>query len=155
MEHQRSGYALEKELMSHGARLEKNRMTTEAGLKEAAESKAMGRNLELHNAIQKASEGNTAINVKFPSGGEVSYTRKANKPKPIKPAERYRSVGPVKMAEEPQIEPPAAPVPAEKKAKYAHRDPVTKKISGYKDYPQEPFKAQTVKKKAAPKKKLR
>lgn len=155
MEYQERGYTLEKGLMTHGAGLEKARMTTEAGLKEKSESGAMSRNLQLHNAIQKASEGNTAVSINFPTGGGVSYTRKVNKAKAIKPAETYRSVGPVKMAEEPQMEAPAAPAPVAKKQMYAHRDPQTKKISGYKDYPQEPFKPKTVKKKAASKKKLR
>jgi hypothetical protein len=49
---------------------------------------------------------------------------------------------------------PASPAVAAKTQKYAHRDPVTKKISGYKDYPQEPIATKkATAKKAAPKKK--
>lgn len=70
MDHLKTSYDLETKFQTHLSGLE--------------EQKAQGthnRALELHGAIQKASEGNTAINISFPEGGSVSYTRKARKTK--------------------------------------------------------------------------
>lgn len=143
MEYQSEGYRLEGE---HQAKL--------SGLQERASVGEHSRTLELHGAINKAAEGGTGIKVAFPSGMSAEYTKAKPKARPKKSS--TASFPPVKVAEEPQIEHSPISAPSmQKTQKFAHRDPVSKKITGYKDYPQEPLKATAAKKKAAPKKKTR
>jgi hypothetical protein len=54
---------------THGAKLE-NKLA----------SATHRRSLELHNAINSSAQGNTELSIKFPAGGEVSYTKSASAP---------------------------------------------------------------------------
>jgi len=113
------------------------------------------RNTHFFEAVNKHSEGGTGVKLGF-GDTKLEYTRKASKPRPPKasPAKQQgpQLVGmPLNIA---TARTPASPAVAAKTQKYAHRDPVTKKISGYKDYPQEPIATKkATAKKAAPKKK--
>lgn len=141
MEHLEASYGHETKLQTHVA-----------GLQEKSKVGSHARNLEMVGAIQKAAEGGTAIAHNFPEGGGVSYTRKQQKVKAPKPSATPNFPS-VKTPEEPQMEAPVATVAQPKKTqKYAHRDPVTRKISGYKDYPQDPKELKAKPKKAAPRK---
>ena len=116
------------------------------------------RNTHFFEAVNKHSEGGTGVKLGF-GDTKLEYTRKASKPRSPKasPAKQQgpQLVGmPLNIATAGKPAAPASPAVAAKTQKYAHRDPVTKKISGYKDYPQEPIATKkATAKKAAPKKK--
>lgn len=74
MDHLRTSYDLETKFQTHLA-----------GLTEQAAQGTHSRALELHNAIQKSAGDNTAINISFPEGGNVSYTRRPRKSPSISP----------------------------------------------------------------------
>ena len=123
-----------------------------------AADRAHGRNTHFFDAVNKHSEGGTPVKMTF-GDTKLDYTRKAAKvraPK-VAPAKQRgpQLMGmPINIATAGTPAAPASPAVAAKTQKYAHRDPVTKKISGYKDYPQEPIATKkATAKKAAPKKK--
>ena len=123
-----------------------------------AADRAHGRNTHFFDAVNKHAEGGTPVSMGF-GDTKLDYTRKAAKvraPK-VAPAKQRgpQLMGmPINIATAGTPAAPASPAVAAKTQKYAHRDPVTKKISGYKDYPQEPIATKkATAKKAAPKKK--
>lgn len=134
MDHLERSYQLQTGLMSH-----------QAGLSETSAAGGHQRNLELHGAIHKASEGGTGVGISFPGGGSVSYTKKKPKEKVAKPV----------AAEPIAPKPEPSPEPGPKPEKYAQRDPKTKKIVGYAEKPQGllPVKKPAPKKRVTPKKK--
>jgi len=104
-----------------------------------AADRAHNRNTHFFDSVNKHSEGGTPVNISF-GDTKLGYTRKARKvaapvAAPAKPQGPQNIGMPVNIASPSKPAEPEAP--AEKKQQYAHRDPVTKKISGYKDYPQE------------------
>jgi hypothetical protein len=121
-----------------------------------AADRAHGRNTHFFDAVNKHAEGGTGVKLGF-GDTNLEYTRKSSKPRapkasPAKPQGPQLVGMPINIATAGKPAAPAAPVA--KTQKYAHRDPVTKKISGYKDYPQEPIATKkATAKKAAPKKK--
>ena len=122
-----------------------------------AADRAHGRNTHFFEAVNKHAEGGTAVNLGF-GDTKLGYTRKANKPRPPKasPAKPQgpQLVGmPLNIATAGTPAAPASPAVAAKTQKYAHRDPVTNKISHYEDTPQVLKPAKKTAKKAAPKKK--
>lgn len=126
-------------------------------LGEAAKQNDHGRHKEFLGSVLKHAEGGTPVNAQF---GDVSlgFTRKSSKPKgspssPNVPQSETPSApkgGPVDLgmpakspvkpsAPQAKSETPAPAAPTEAPAKvqkYAHRDPVTKKITHYADQPQ-------------------
>ena len=153
-------HAHEKEMqtISHGH--EVNMAVVGHVLGQDAADRAHGRNTHFFDAVNKHAEGGTPVSIGF-GDTKLDYTRKAAKvraPKaaPAKPQGPQAIGMPINIATAGKPAAPAAPAapeaPAEKKQKYAHRDPVTRKISGYKDYPQEPLAPKKPAKKAAVKK---
>jgi hypothetical protein len=122
-----------------------------------AADRAHTRNTHFFDSVNKHAEGGTAVSMGF-GDTKLDYTRKAAKvraPKaaPAKPQGPQAIGMPINIATAGKPAAPAAPeAPAEKTQKYAHRDPVTRKISEYKDYPQEPLAPKKSTKKAAVKK---
>ena len=115
------------------------------------------RNTHFFEAVNKHSEGGTGVKLGF-GDTKLEYTRKASKPRPPKasPAKQQgpQLVGmPLNIATAGTPAAPASPAVAAKTQKYAHRDPVTNKISHYEDTPQVIKPAKKTAKKAAPKKK--
>ena len=119
-----------------------------------AADRAHGRNTHFFDAVNKHAEGGTPVNLNF-GDTKLGYTRKADKPRPPK-ASPAKPQGPQLIGMPLNIASaakPASPVAAAKTQKYAHRDPVTNKISHYEDTPQVLKPAKKTAKKAAPKKK--
>jgi hypothetical protein len=119
-----------------------------------AADRAHGRNTHFFEAVNKHAEGGTPINLGF-GDTKLGYTRKADKPRPPK-ASPAKPQGPQQIGMPINIATagkPASPAVAAKTQKYAHRDPVTNKISHYEDTPQVLKPAKKTAKKAAPKKK--
>ena len=115
------------------------------------------RNTHFFEAVNKHSEGGTGVKLGF-GDTKLEYTRKASKPRSPKasPAKQQgpQLVGmPLNIATAGKPAAPASPAVAAKTQKYAHRDPVTNKISHYEDTPQVIKPAKKTAKKAAPKKK--
>ena len=115
------------------------------------------RNTHFFEAVNKHSEGGTGVKLGF-GDTKLEYTRKASKPRSPKasPAKQQgpQLVGmPLNIATAGTPAAPASPAVAAKTQKYAHRDPVTNKISHYEDTPQVLKPAKKTAKKAAPKKK--
>lgn len=115
------------------------------------------RNTHFFEAVNKHSEGGTGVKLGF-GDTKLEYTRKASKPRSPKasPAKQQgpQLVGmPLNIATAGKPAAPASPAVAAKTQKYAHRDPVTNKISHYEDTPQVLKPAKKTAKKAAPKKK--
>ena len=123
-----------------------------------AADRTHGRNVHFFDAVNKHAEGGTPVSMGF-GDTKLDYTRKAAKVRAPKAAPAKQQgpqlMGmPINIATAGTPAAPASPAVAAKTQKYAHRDPVTKKISGYKDYPQEPIATKkATAKKAAPKKK--
>jgi len=123
-----------------------------------AADRAHGRNTHFFDAVNKHAEGGTPVSMGF-GDTKLDYTRKAAKVRAPKAAPAKQRgpqlMGmPINIATAGTPAAPASPAVAAKTQKYAHRDPITKKISGYKDYPQEPIATKkATAKKAAPKKK--
>jgi len=114
------------------------------------------RNTHFFEAVNKHSEGGTGVKLGF-GDTKLEYTRKASKPRSPKasPAKQQgpQLVGmPLNIATAGKPAAPASPAVAAKTQKYAHRDPVTNKISHYEDTPQVLKPAKKTAKKAAPKK---
>jgi len=112
------------------------------------------RNTHFFEAVNKHSEGGTGVKLGF-GDTKLEYTRKASKPRPPK-ASPAKQQGPQLVGMPLNIATagtPASPAVAAKTQKYAHRDPVTNKISHYEDTPQVIKPAKKTAKKAAPKKK--
>lgn len=104
--------------------------THQAGLVESAAASSHTRNLELLKGVKSAAQPGSKVDY---SSGDVrlGFTLRTPKPKVATAA-------------------PSAPAtPEVKKPKFAHRDPVTKKITGYFDEPQKQLPKN---KKAAPRK---
>ena len=101
-----------------------NAAHVQAGLAEQAATSTQSRNLELLKGIRNSAQGGTEV--KFKSG-ELSFgfTKKQTKPR----AAKQTASAPVVQA-----------TAETKTPKFAHRDPVTRRITDYKDYPQEPLK---------------
>lgn len=113
------------EYQSEGYRLEGRHQETLAGLSEKAATGEHSRTLELHGAIQKAAEPGTGVKAAFPSGMAVEYTTRKPKVRKPKPS-ATPNFPPVKVAEEPQQEAPAAPAtPVAKSGPSVKRDPKT------------------------------
>lgn len=140
-----------KNVMEHlekSYQLQGNLMTQHAGLQEQAFAGTHGRNLELHNAIHKAAEGGTQLNINLPEGGQVSYTKKKTQPRAAKPLTETVA---------PKPEPSPEPGPSPKPEKFAQRG-AAGKIVGYAETPQGPLPSKSTakapkKRTAAPKKK--
>lgn len=84
METHKAGLAANEINLNHKNALEAATQT--ANITETAAANAHVRNLELHKAIQKASANNTEINIAFPGGGTVGYTREPRKTRTSSPA---------------------------------------------------------------------
>jgi len=115
------------------------------------------RNTHFFEAVNKHSEGGTGVKLGF-GDTKLEYTRKASKPRSPKASSAKQQgpqlVGmPLNIATAGKPAAPASPAVAAKTQKYAHRDPVTNKISHYEDTPQVLKPAKKTAKKAAPKKK--
>ena len=122
-----------------------------------AANRSHKRNTHFFEAVNKHSEGGTGVKLGF-GDTKLEYTRKASKPRTPKasPAKQQgpQLVGmPLNIATAGTPAAPASPAVAAKTQKYAHRDPVTNKISHYEDTPQVIKPAKKTAKKAAPKKK--
>jgi hypothetical protein len=122
-----------------------------------AADRAHGRNTHFFDSVNKHAEGGTAVSMGF-GDTKLDYTRKASKaraPKasPAKPKGPQLVGMPINIATAGTPAAPASPAVAAKTQKYAHRDPVTNKISHYEDTPQVLKPAKKTAKKAAPKKK--
>ena len=122
-----------------------------------AADRAHGRNTHFFDSVNKHAEGGTAVSMGF-GDTKLDYTRKASKaraPKasPAKPRGPQLVGMPINIATAGTPAAPASPAVAAKTQKYAHRDPVTNKISHYEDTPQVLKPAKKTAKKAAPKKK--
>jgi hypothetical protein len=150
-------HAHEKEMQSATHGHEINMAVVGHVLGQDAADNAHKRNVHFFDSVNKHAEGGTSVSIGF-GDTKLDYTRKAAKvraPKaaPAKPQGPQAIGMPINIATAGKPAAPAAPeAPAEKKQKYAHRDPVTRKISGYKDYPQEPLAPKKPAKKAAVKK---
>ena len=149
-------HAHEKELQGAQHGHEVNMAVVGHVLGQDAAERAHGRNTHFFDAVNKHAEGGTGIKLGF-GDTNLEYTRKASKPRapkasPAKPQGPQLVGMPINIATAGKPAAPAAP--AAKTQKYAHRDPVTNKISHYEDTPQvlKPAKKAAVKK-AAPKKK--
>jgi hypothetical protein len=150
-------HAHEKELQGAQHGHEVNMAVVGHVLGQDAADRSHGRNTHFFEAVNKHAEGGTPVSLNF-GDTKLDYTRKANKPRapkasPAKPQGPQLIGMPVNIATAGTPAAPATPAVAAKTQKYAHRDPVTKKISGYKDYPQEPITKKPATKKAASKKK--
>jgi len=140
MEHLDRSHQLEEQratsARSHEAEMQGRQQSFESGQTAAT----FAHQKELAKTIYKGAQDGTTI--KFAAGDvKAEYTKRQPKIRTV-----ATPAAPVA---------PAAPVEA-KTQKYAHRDPVTKKISGYKDYPQEslsPAKSSATKKSASKKRK--
>lgn len=122
-----------------------------------AANRSHKRNTHFFEAVNKHSEGGTGVKLGF-GDTKLEYTRKTSKPRTPKasPAKQQgpQLVGmPLNIATAGTPAAPASPAVAAKTQKYAHRDPVTNKISHYEDTPQVLKPAKKTAKKAAPKKK--
>ena len=122
-----------------------------------AANRSHKRNTHFFEAVNKHSEGGTGVKLDF-GDTKLEYTRKASKPRTPKasPAKQQgpQLVGmPLNIATAGTPAAPASPAVAAKTQKYAHRDPVTNKISHYEDTPQVLKPAKKTAKKAASKKK--
>jgi len=149
-------HAHEKEMQGAQHGHEVNMAVVGHVLGQDAADRQHGRNTHFFDAVNKHSEGGTSVSMGF-GDTKLDYTRKAAKVRAPK-ATATKPRGPENIGMPINIaaagKPAATEAPAEKKPRYAHRDPVTKKISGYKDYPQEPIATKkATAKKAAPKKK--
>jgi hypothetical protein len=156
-------HAHEKEMQSATHGHEINMAVVGHVLGQDAADNAHKRNVHFFDSVNKHSEGGTPVSIKF-GDTSLDYTRKAAKVRAPK-ATAAKPRGPenigmpinIAAASKPAAtEAPAAP--AEKKPRYAHRDPVTNKISHYEDTPQvltpkKPAKKAAVKKAASKKKK--
>jgi hypothetical protein len=156
-------HAHEKELQNATHGHEVNMAVVGHVLGQDAADRAHGRNTHFFDAVNKHAEGGTAVSIGF-GDTKLDYTRKAAKVRAPKaaPAKQQgpQAIGmPINIATAGKPAAPAAPeAPAEKTQKYAHRDPVTNKISHYEDTPQvltqkKPAKKAAVKKAALNKKK--
>jgi hypothetical protein len=150
-------HAHEKEMqtISHGH--EVNMAVVGHVLGQDAADRSHKRNTHFFEAVNKHSEGGTGVKLGF-GDTKLEYTRKASKPRSPKasPAKQQgpQLVGmPLNIATAGTPAAPASPAVAAKTQKYAHRDPVTNKISHYEDTPQVLKPAKKTAKKAAPKKK--
>ena len=124
MEHLDRSHQLEEQSAAasrtHEAEMQGRQHSFQAGQTAAA----FGHQKDLFKTIHKGAQAGTTI--KLGAGDfTAEFTKRQTKPR--------TTTAPVAAA-------PAAPAETPKTQKYAHRDPVTKKISGYKDYPQEPLK---------------
>ena len=125
-------------------------------LGEDAAQQAHGRQEHFVNSIVKHSAGGTPITLAH-GDASATFVRKQRKVTAAPVAETPRGpqlVGmPLNIATAGTPAAPASPAVAAKTQKYAHRDPVTNKISHYEDTPQVLKPAKKTAKKAAPKKK--
>ena len=149
-------HAHEKELQSATHGHEVNMAVVGHVLGQDAADRAHTRNTHFFDSVNKHAEGGTAVSMGF-GDTKLDYTRKAAKvraPKasPAKPRGPQLVGMPINIATAGTPAAPASPAVAAKTQKYAHRDPVTRKISEYKDYPQEPLAPKKSTKKAAVKK---
>jgi hypothetical protein len=143
MEHLDRSHQLEEQratsARSHEAEMQGRQQSFESGQTAAT----FAHQKELAKTIYKGAQSGTTI--KFAAGDvKAEYTK------------RQPKIRTVATPAAPVAEPTAAPAAEPKTQKYAHRDPVTKKISGYKDYPQEslsPAKSSATKKSAFKKRK--
>lgn len=142
MEHLDRSHQLQEQSASasraHEAEMQGRQHSFEAGQTSATHAHQK----ELFRAISRGAQGGTTI--KLGAGDfKAEFTKRQSKPRTF-----AASAAPVAEA-------PVAPAAETKTQKFAHRDPVTKKISGYKDYPQEPIAApkKSATKKSTPKKK--
>ena len=122
-----------------------------------AADRSHGRNVHFFDAVNKHAEGGTPVSMGF-GDTKLDYTRKAAKVRAPKAAPAKQQgpqlMGmPINIATAGTPAAPASPAVAAKTQKYAHRDPVTNKISHYEDTPQVIKPAKKTAKKAAPKKK--
>jgi hypothetical protein len=151
-------HAHEKDLQINQHGHEVNMAVVGHVLGQDAADRTHGRNVHFFDAVNKHAEGGTPVSMGF-GDTKLDYTRKAAKVRAPKAAPAKQQgpqlMGmPINIATAGTPAAPASPAVAAKTQKYAHRDPVTKKISGYKDYPQEPIATKkATAKKAAPKKK--
>jgi hypothetical protein len=147
-------HAHEKELQSATHGHEVNMAVVGHVLGQDAADRAHTRNTHFFDSVNKHAEGGTPVSMGF-GDTKLDYTRKAAKVRAPK-ATAAKPRGPENIGMPINIaaasKPAATAAPAEKKQKYAHRDPVTRKISEYKDYPQEPLAPKKLAKKAAVKK---
>jgi hypothetical protein len=150
-------HAHEKELQTAQHGHEVNMAVVGHVLGQDAADRAHGRNTHFFDSVNKHAEGGTGIKIGF-GDTNLEYTRKASKvraPKasPAKPKGPQLVGMPINIATAGTPAAPASPAVAAKTQKYAHRDPVTNKISHYEDTPQVLKPAKKTAKKAAPKKK--
>jgi hypothetical protein len=103
-----------------------------------AADRAHTRNTHFFDSVNKHAEGGTPVSMGF-GDTKLDYTRKAAKVRAPK-ATAAKPRGPENIGMPINIaaasKPAAKEAPAEKKPRYAHRDPVTNKISHYEDTPQ-------------------
>jgi hypothetical protein len=152
-------HAHEKEMQTATHGHEINMAVVGHVLGQDAADNAHKRNVHFFDSVNKHAEGGTAVSMGF-GDTKLDYTRKAAKVRaPKATAKKPRgpeNIGmPINIA---ASKPAATEAPAEKKPRYAHRDPVTNKISHYEDTPQvlpqkKPAKKAAVKKAATKKKK--
>lgn len=150
-------HAHEKELQTAQHGHEVNMAIVGHVLGQDAADREHGRNTHFFDAVNKHAEGGTPISMGF-GDTKLDYTRKAAKvraPKvsPAKPQGSQLIGMPLNIATAGTPASPASPAVAAKTQKYAHRDPVTNKISHYEDTPQVLKPAKKTAKKAVPKKK--
>jgi hypothetical protein len=153
-------HAHEKEMQTATHGHEINMAVVGHVLGQDAADNAHKRNVHFFDSVNKHAEGGTAVSMGF-GDTKLDYTRKAAKVRAPK-ATAAKPRGPENIGMPINIaaasKPAATAAPAEKKQKYAHRDPVTNKISHYEDTPQvltskKPAKKAAVKKAASKKKK--
>ena len=150
-------HAHEKELQGAQHGHEVNMAVVGHVLGQDAADRAHGRNTHFFDAVNKHAEGGTPVSMGF-GDTKLDYTRKTAKVRAPKAAPAKQQgpqlVGmPINIATAGTPAAPASPAVAAKTQKYAHRDPVTNKISHYEDTPQVLKPAKKTAKKAAPKKK--
>ena len=150
-------HAHEKELQGAQHGHEVNMAVVGHVLGQDAADRSHGRNVHFFDAVNKHAEGSTPVSMRF-GDTKLDYTRKAAKVRAPKAAPAKQQgpqlVGmPINIATAGTPAAPASPAVAAKTQKYAHRDPVTNKISHYEDTPQVLKPAKKTAKKAAPKKK--
>jgi hypothetical protein len=150
-------HAHEKELQGAQHGHEVNMAVVGHVLGQDAADRSHGRNVHFFDAVNKHAEGGTPVSMGF-GDTKLDYTRKAAKVRAPKAAPAKQQgpqlVGmPINIATAGTPAAPASPAVAAKTQKYAHRDPVTNKISHYEDTPQVLKPAKKTAKKAAPKKK--
>ena len=122
-----------------------------------AADRSHGRNVHFFEAVNKQSESGTPVSINF-GDTKLGYTRKARKvakptAAPAKPQGPQLVGMPINIATAGKPAAPATPAVAAKVQKFAHRDPVTNKISHYEETPQVINPAKKTVKKAASKKK--